>query len=50
MKNVKTMALALAAGVERGFPDFEKVRKFCSADFSKSAQKVRKTGMKKGTV
>lgn len=50
MKNVKTMALALAAGVGRGFPDFEKVRKFCSADFSKSAQKVRKTGMKKGTV
>jgi hypothetical protein len=34
----------------RGFPDFEKVRKFCSADFSQSAQKVRKTGMKKGTV
>lgn len=50
MKNVKTMALALAAGVGRGFPDFEKVRKFCSADFSQSAQKVRKTGMKKGTV
>ena len=38
MKNVKTLALALAAGVGRGFPDFEKVRKFCSADFSKSAQ------------
>ena len=33
MKNVKTMALALVAGVGRSFPDFKKVGKFCSADF-----------------
>ncbi|WP_279127385.1 hypothetical protein [Acidaminococcus fermentans] len=42
MKNVKTMALALAAGVSRGFPEFEKVRKFCSADFSKVRKKCAK--------
>lgn len=42
MKNVKTLALALAAGVGRGFPDFEKVRKFCSADFSKVRKKCAK--------
>ena len=42
MKNVKTMALALAAGVGRGFPDFEKVGKFCSADFRKVGKNLAK--------
>ena len=50
MKNVKTMALALAAGVGRGFPDLKKCANFALLIFEKCAKSAQNRHEKRNGV